>query len=96
MKTHYIGTRSILRPNLFGQVTIETPKTITVRIVDIDFSSKTSKTGVTHRFSHGERKWLKNLLGQQMTFNKATGKEIRGDACLMSPDFSPKSTEAAA
>lgn len=77
--TTYIGTSRITQPCYFGRQVKETTTRITLEIVGLDFSPKTSGTGLTHKFSKGEQKFFTDILvGQTRTYRKSDGKQIGG------------------
>lgn len=82
MKTFLIGTRLITQPNMIGEVISETPKTITLRVVELVFTPKSSIRW-THKFTKGERQWFQGLKGQTRKFWRESGVEVGGTSKLV-------------
>lgn len=83
----FIGTLCITRPNKFGQIIRETPKTIEIEITKMDFRPKSSRR-FTHKFTQGEREWFtEGQIGRRMKFWKKTGIEIGGDNFIPNHDL---------
>lgn len=82
---YYIGTPSITRPNAFGETVKETTHLLMLKIVELDFTPKTGRSGnMTHVFTRGEREWFTaGQMGRELTFRKATGKEVGGTSFIL-------------
>ena len=87
MKTIFIGTTCITRPNLFGKIIRETPKTIELEIVKMDFKPKSSRR-FTHKFTKSDREWFtQGQIGRRLKFWKTTGIQIGGGSFIPNHDL---------
>lgn len=86
MKTIFIGRPCITRPNAFGKITRETPKTIEIEITKMDFRPKSSRR-FTHKFDKASREWFASQIGRRLKFWKDSGIEISGDSFIPNHDL---------
>lgn len=86
METIFIGTPCITRPNSFGKIIRETPKTIELEIIKIDFRPKSSRI-FTHKFTKSNREWFSDQIGKRLKFWKTTGIQIGGSSFIINHDL---------
>lgn len=83
MKTFKIGMPRITQPNMVGELVRETPKMLVIKITKRTFETKSSRT-LTHKFTKSDRKWYGDKCGFERRFWKENGKEVGGDAFIIS------------
>jgi hypothetical protein len=69
----------ITSPNAIGLITKETPKTLTIKIIERTFEEKTNKTFPKSKWSDGDIEHFSERVGFERKFWKKTGLEFSAD-----------------
>ena len=67
---------TITSPNAIGLITKETPKTLTIKIIERTFEEKTNATFPNSKWSDGDKEHFSTCVGFERKFWKETGLEF--------------------